>query len=154
REYVQASRQARASRCILCLPAHGRGTSLPELLPAERQQLIPDLVGEPLELFNAPGALPAYRSESTTRTFSSIRSRTAGNCLGELSLPAGAAVIAAIVWEAVVALRRPERSEMIAADATPRRDAVVMWQVIVRPVAVPVHRSEEGVRPVPVRYVI
>src|SRR5262249_48405320 len=59
--------------------------------------------------------------------------------------PSGAAVIAARVPEAGVAPGRPERAKAVAADAAPRRDAVVVWQEIVRPVAVPVHGPKRGV---------
>src|SRR5262249_19175904 len=64
------------------------------------------------------------------------------------------AVIASGVREAVVALGRPERGDTVAAYATPRRNAVVVRQVVVWPVAVPVHRPEGGVRPVPVRHIV
>src|SRR5438552_13879001 len=40
REYARAGGQTRAGRFIVCVSTYGRGTPLPELLPAEREQLI------------------------------------------------------------------------------------------------------------------
>src|SRR5262249_31835007 len=62
--------------------------------------------------------------------------------------------VAAVVREAVIALGRTERGVAVTPHAAPRRDAVVVRQVVVRPVAVPVGRPEESVRPMPVRQVV